>query len=162
GATDHTIKLWDRETGVERHTLTGHEGPVTALAFTPDGKTLVSASTDRSLRLWDTAAGQERPRLPGHAQHLTVLPSTPPALAVTPDGKRLLAWIPGERLTTVGVFDLATGQPLLSFNDQGRKVVSLTFSADGKKTAIGAEDGSVRVYDLDKRGVLLPGGDWFV
>src|SRR5262249_6892547 len=120
------------------------------------------ASTDRSLRLWDTAAGQERPRLPGHAQHLTVLPSTPPALAVTPDGKRLLAWIPGERLTTVGVFDLATGQPLLSFNDQGRKVVSLTFSADGKKTAIGAEDGSVRVYDLDKRGVLLPGGDWFV
>jgi WD40 repeat protein len=163
GGTDRTIKVWDRETGVERCTLTAHAGSITALVFTPDGKMLVSAGEDRSIRLWDPASGKELPRQPGHQQHLTNLLRPPPALGVSPDGKRLLAWVPGnERYTTVSVFDLATGQPLLSFNDQGRSAVSLTFSADGKKAAIGAKDGSVRVYDLEKRGELQPGGDWLV
>jgi WD40 repeat protein len=38
----------------------------------------------------------------------------------------------------------------------------VAFSADGKRAATGARDGSVRVFDLEKKGTLLPGGDWFL
>ena len=45
-----------------RATLKGHEGPVYAVAFTPDAKTLVSAGDDGTVRLWEAATGA--PALP--------------------------------------------------------------------------------------------------
>ena len=47
-------------------------------------------------------------------------------------------------------------------NDQGRHVHALAFSAGGKTAATGAKDGSIRVWDLEKRGQSQPGGDWFL
>lgn len=163
GATDKTIKLWDRATGLEKFTLTGHSAPVSSLAFTPDSKTLVTSSEDRSIRLWDMAGGKELPRLPGQQQSFTGLINPVPYLVMAPDGKKLLAWVPGnERYTTLTGFDLATGTEIFSFNDQGRNINSVAFCADGKWAATGARDGSVRVFDLEKKGTLLPGGDWFL
>ena len=49
---DKTIQLWDLETSKEVLTLTGHWLAITALAFTPDGKTLVSGSGDRTIKKW--------------------------------------------------------------------------------------------------------------
>jgi WD40 repeat protein len=42
-----------------------HGSAVTGLAFTPDGKTLISGSYDQALRLWDPSTGRERRRIPG-------------------------------------------------------------------------------------------------
>ena len=46
GGNDQTIRLWNADTGTEHATFTGHEAPVWALTFSPDGATLVSASED--------------------------------------------------------------------------------------------------------------------
>lgn len=109
------------------------------------------------------ATGKELPRLPGQQQAFTGLINPVPYIIVAPDGKKLLAWVPGnERFTTLTGFDLASGAELLSFNDQGRNIHSVAFSADGKRAATGARDGSVRVFDLEKKGTMLPGGDWFL
>jgi WD40 repeat protein len=51
-----TIQLKDATTGETRHVLRGHEKPLAALAFSPDGKQLVSG--DDSLRFWDVDTGR--------------------------------------------------------------------------------------------------------
>jgi WD40 repeat protein len=162
GDTENAIKVWDLARGVERYTLTGHSKRILGLAFTPDGKTLVSAGAD-SIRFWDVNTGQQRPRLASQEQYLSRFTKLPYALSITPDGKSLLLWFGSDKgAATISGHDLATGKPTLSFDDPGREVESVTFSADGTKTALGAKNGTVRLYDLAKRGEMLPGGDWFV
>jgi WD40 repeat protein len=57
------VQLWDVPTGTARVTLRGHHGPVYALAFTPNGRTLATFSFDRMVKLWDVASGRERASL---------------------------------------------------------------------------------------------------
>jgi WD40 repeat protein len=162
GAGDRTIKYWDPATGGEKHTLFGHTGGLTALALSPDGKRLYSSAGDRTLRMWDFVRVESFPLTPTHRANFTNLLSPARALATTPDGKRLLAWVPGnERFTTLKSFDTESGKELFTYSDTGRTVLAICFSKDGKRAAAGAKDGSVRVIDLDLQQAV-PGGDWFV
>jgi WD40 repeat protein len=62
-ARDYAIRLWDREGTKSLRPLGGHQGLVNSLAFTPDGRTLVSGSADTTVIAWDVAAvtGRLRP-----------------------------------------------------------------------------------------------------
>jgi WD40 repeat protein len=57
------VRIWDTATGHTRTTLTGHTGPVTAVAFSPDGTHLATTSHDQTARIWDTATGAPRAAL---------------------------------------------------------------------------------------------------
>jgi WD40 repeat protein len=52
------LKLWDAQTGQEILTLKGHSDRVWSVAFSPDGKRIVSGSVDETLKLWDSQTGQ--------------------------------------------------------------------------------------------------------
>ncbi len=166
GGTDRSIKLWDRDTGAERMTLFGHADNVLSLAFMPDSKTLVSTAdqNDRSIKLWDVPTGKELPQKPGMKDLINAVP----LVVVPPDGKRIFAWVPGnERYTTVTAFDPAAGKEIFSFNDPpkgqpARNIYAMAFTPSCDLVALGAKDGSIHIYDLDKKGALLPGDDWFV
>ena len=65
-------------------TLTGHTGSVHAVAYSPDGATVASASLDGTLRLWNVADGTHRQTLKGHGADFS-------AVAYSPDGTTLVS-----------------------------------------------------------------------
>ena len=73
----------------------------------------------------------------------------------------------GQRcFTNLGVFNLESGEQLVAFNDVGRNVSAVAFTWDGKVAAVGAHDGTVRLFDVEKKEYLpTPPGkkkDWQV
>jgi RNA polymerase sigma factor (sigma-70 family) len=154
-----TVQLWDVTTGKELK-LTGHAFSVTALAFTPDGKTLASATgswlpdgAPGEIKLWDVATGKER-------LSLARLPTMVLSLAFSADGK-ILASASG----TVKLWEVDTGKEKLDLKVSGGIPWSLAFTPDGKTLAAGVgvrEDntpGSVVLWDLTtgKERAILPG-----
>src|SRR5438874_2715514 len=65
-----------------RDTLQGHTNAVVSVAFSPDGKTLASASYDGTLKLWDMTTGKERATLGKYTGCVG-------CVAISPDGKTL-------------------------------------------------------------------------
>ncbi|MCI0464303.1 MAG: PQQ-binding-like beta-propeller repeat protein [Gemmataceae bacterium] len=78
---DNTIRLWEVQSGQLRGRLVGNQKGTTALAFSPDGRHLVSGSKDGVVRLWDVSSGTWR-ELRGHAGAVL-------GVAFAPDGRTL-------------------------------------------------------------------------
>jgi hypothetical protein len=57
GGDDQTVKLWDAKTGKLLHTLYGHTGAVTSVAFGPEGRTISAGSVDGAILIWSTDSG---------------------------------------------------------------------------------------------------------
>jgi WD40 repeat protein len=139
--TDHTVRLWDVQTGELRHTLSGHEFIVGAVAFSPDGRTLVSGSWDQSIKLWEVSTGKLRKTI--RAANAVF------ALAISPDGRLLAS---GGRNNdhperNLELWEMPSGNPLHALRGHTDAVFSLSFSSDGSTLASGSADCTVKLWD---------------
>jgi len=117
--------------------LRGHLEAITALAFTGDGRRLVSQSFD-GVRVWDVASGQLLMLLRGR--------NAAQSVAAASDGARLAVGGVDER---VRVLRFAREPQIRSFAAHSDATRSVAFSADGRRVATGGggKDASARVWD---------------
>ena len=90
---DKTARLWDAASGKELQRLT-HDDVVSAASFSPDGRTVVTASDDKTARLWDAASGKELQRLTHDGMVL--------AASFSPDGRNVVTASQDETRPAVG------------------------------------------------------------
>ena len=74
--------MWDVETEKEITSIIGHQNWVRSIMFSPDGKTLASASRDSTIKLWNVGTGKEITSLTGHQALVS-------SVAYSSDGKTL-------------------------------------------------------------------------
>jgi WD40 repeat protein len=152
---------WDSaaEIGVLLNARQGHSQPITALAFSRDGRLLVSASGDAGqkgqVRVWDIPGERELSLY--HAEVAGLL-----TVAFTTDGGRLLVGNTG--MPNVLILDPRSGKTLSSFAAHTGGVGALAVSADGKTWvtagAANSKQGEVILWDADSGAerLRLPSG----
>ena len=141
-AGDNTeIKLWDLRKGTAI-TLGSHADTVNSIAFSPDGKFLVSGGDDYVIKLWDVQRKQHIVT----REHLTDWTrSQVKAVTFSPNGEMIAT---GGRHAKL--WNVQTYQEITTFKHDGW-VWAVAFSADGKRLATGDDTGHVNVWNLQNQ-----------
>jgi hypothetical protein len=142
-----TIHLWDVATGREVRCFRPGAYPVIYLAFTGNGKWLVSSATASGgspVEVWTVATGQRFREFAAAAGRDNNWRESVP-IALTPDGK-LLATSGADN--TVVVWELVTGQEVRRLKGHKGPVTALAFSPDGQALVSGSQDTTLLLWRL--------------
>jgi WD40 repeat protein len=140
GTQDTMILLYETESGREIGRLPASVG-ATMLAFSLNGRELISASLNCTIQFWEVASGKLRHQLgPFNNSKIGFT-----ALAVAPDRRRL-AVFPSDR--KFQVFDLMTAAPVGKLTGHSGWVRGLAFSPDGKRLYSASEDTTILAWDF--------------
>src|SRR5712692_7744310 len=127
--------------GAEDQTLlrmfAGHTDSVDSVAFSPDGRYVLTGSADGIARLWETASGKPLASYQGHTGSVN-------SVACSPDGRCVLT---GSNDRTARLWETASGKPLATYQGHTGLVRSVAFSPDGRCVLTGSADSTARLWE---------------
>jgi len=128
---------WQRQLHQELRTLRGHRASLLAVAYSPDGKQIVTGGADNTAWVWDVATGKPVLPLRGHSGPIR-------SVAFSTNGQRIVT---GSWDGTAKVWKGSGSAEPLTLTGHTSSVFSVAFSPDGQKVVTGSLDQTVRVWD---------------
>jgi WD40 repeat protein/uncharacterized caspase-like protein len=134
------IRLYEISSGKLIAVLRGHANSVNALAFSPDGRLLLSGSSDKTAVIWDIAANSQLHVLKGrHARYVSAVAfSSGGSIAVTAAADGLIQF-----------WRVSDGHPIGAAFGHATGVTALATSAEAGLIASGSAEGEIRIWDRD-------------
>lgn len=152
GGNDYAVRVFRKRDLQQVAPLLHHAAPITALAFSPDGRFLATASADRMIRVWDLSH-------PGFRLLERGLPVCRPAISV--DGSRFVA---PDSAGTFRIYDTHSGDALSQPLDAGGAVAFAAFDRSSRLLATGTTNGIFKVWDMRSQNpirTIHANSDWF-
>ncbi len=149
------IEVWNLQTGQRVRSLPGHHHWITALALSPDGRTLASGSLDGSIYLWDVNRGTLQASL--FARHVTTLAFSPDGSTLA-SGSRLVPTPAAKTFHPLQLWNVATGELLTNLTVL-EPMTAIAFSPDGQRLAAGTERTYVWDVPTQSRLYTVNSGD---
>jgi WD40 repeat protein len=131
------IELLDAVAGREVRALATHHWEVESVAFSRDGKLLVSSNWDRKVRVMEFPAGNQVREFESA--------SKPVCVAISPDSKVIAC---GDLSLAVTLWDREGGNEIRRLTGQTGRIWSVAFSPDGQRLASASADGSARIWSV--------------
>lgn len=134
---DNTMFLWEPNTSVAPiGRMTGHQGAVFHIQFSPDGTMIASCSADKSVKLWNALDGKFITTLRGHVAAVY-------HVSWSLDSRMLVS---GSRDTTLKLWSIAKRELVEDMSGHSDEIFSTDWSPDGQKVATGSKDKKVRIW----------------
>lgn len=151
---DGVARIWDASTGQQLISLEGHRDQIFTVAFSPDGNRLVTSSNDGTAKVWDVTTGEDL---------LTVREETDEEgdtvfvwwAIFSPDGSQIATAVTTDfESGWASVWDVETGQKMMTLPALGPTMRSVAFSPDGARIVTAEDDRTAKIWDA-RSGKLL-------
>ncbi len=139
-----TVTIWDLASAKILLTMQMSPHGTTSVAYSPDGKYLITGDWDANGIIWDANTGKRLFTLPDQ--------SWVTAVSYSPDGKLVAT---GDFNGIVTLWNTSTGKKLVTLKGHNGFVNAVPFSPDGKLIATASKDGTARVWDATTGENLL-------
>jgi WD40 repeat protein len=146
GSEDHRLTVWNVANGKELMSMHGHTIPVTACAFSKDGRGILSGSCwPEPLILWDGEKGSEIRKFKGASAKVT-------SCVISPDDALVAAsfWYGPPNIK---IWDMASGKEILFLSGHDSDVHSCSFSPDGNRFVSGS-NGEIKIWNVRTGGEI--------
>ena len=139
--SDQIVRIWNTVTGELEDELEGHTKWVWSMAFSHNGRFIVSGSADETVRIWNTATRETTYMLTGHTSEVR-------SVAISRNEEFVVS---GSYDRTVRTWDTATGELLYELKGHADQVMSVAISPDCQHIASGSGN---EVWIWTKDGVI--------